>query len=358
MNSIEDYAMDLWDKMQEIQQNIRHIADKVDTEEATKNAFVMPFIQALGYNVFNPMEVVPEFTADHGIKKGEKVDYVINQNNQAIILIECKKLGASLNPHCASQLFRYFSVSEARFSILTDGNQYLFFTDLDKPNRMDERPFFSFKVESFDISDINQLKKFTKNNFNVKAILTTASDLKYTHAVKVILKEILTEPTQDFVKCFASKIYSGRLTQPVISQFTTIVQNATQQFINEQIDARLKSALSKNEQSLTEASYIESDKNVIETTQHEMDAFNIVRAILRQSLPIERITLRDTQSYCGVLLDDNNRKPICRFHFNTRNFYIGLFKEKKETKTPIESIDDIFNYANELLEAVSDYNER
>lgn len=62
--------------------------------------------------------------------------------------------------------------------------------------------------------------------------------------------------------------------------------------------------------------------------------------------------MRDTQSYCGVLLEDNNRKPICRFHLNRSQKYIGLFdQEKNETRQAIESVDDIYGFAEQLKAA-------
>ena len=64
--------MDLIDKLRELSARIPKQLDHIQTEEATKNALIMPFISALGYNVFDPTEVTPELNADVGIKKGEK----------------------------------------------------------------------------------------------------------------------------------------------------------------------------------------------------------------------------------------------------------------------------------------------
>lgn len=120
--------MDLIDQLRELALRIAKIKDSIQTEEATKNAMVMPFIQILGYNVFDPLEVTPELIADVGTKKGEKVDYAILREGKPIILFECKKVGSDLNINHASQLFRYFHVTEARFGVLTNGITYHFFT--------------------------------------------------------------------------------------------------------------------------------------------------------------------------------------------------------------------------------------
>ena len=136
--------MDFIDKIQELSARIPKQLNHIQTEEATKNALVMPFISALGYNVFDPTEVTPELCADVGVKKGEKVDYAILREGKPIILFECKHHAADLGKVHASQLYRHFSVTEARFSVLTNGLVYGFYTDLEAPNKMDERPFFEF----------------------------------------------------------------------------------------------------------------------------------------------------------------------------------------------------------------------
>jgi len=134
--------MDFKDQIKQLGERVIRLKDQIQTEEATKNAFIMPFIQALGYDVFNPLEVVPEFTADIGIKKGEKVDYAIMKEGQPIILIECKWWGDNLDVH-NSQLFRYFHTTKSKFGLLTNGIQFRFYTDLMETNKMDEKPFLS-----------------------------------------------------------------------------------------------------------------------------------------------------------------------------------------------------------------------
>ena len=352
--------MDLIDKIKDLASRIPKQLDHIQTEEATKNAFVLPFISALGYDVFNPTEVIPEFTADIGIKKGEKVDYAIKKDDDIIILIECKWSGADLHEDHASQLHRYFSATEARFGILTNGITYEFYSDIDEPNKMDSKPFFTFDVLGFQDHQVNELKKFTKAAFSLDDILTTASTLKYTGAIKKILEEELANPSEEFVRFFASQIFDGRLTKSVIEQFTKIVQEARKQFVNEKINERLKSALSANEQPKENLESEDpeepvADDNGIVTTAEEIDAYNVVKAILREVVDVRRIAMRDTKSYCGVLLDDNNRKPVCRLHFNYSQKYLGVFSDKKEERIQIESVDDIFKYSDKLKTVINEY---
>ena len=317
-------------------------------------------IGALGYDVFNPLEVVPEFTADIGSKKGEKVDYVIKKDGKIVILIECKWSGSDLHINHASQLYRYFSVTEARFAILTNGVTYQFYSDIDEPNKMDSKPFFEFNMLNFEDHQINELKKFTKAAFSLDDILNTASTLKYTGAIKKILEEELHKPSEAFVRFFASQTYDGRLTQPVIEQFTKIVKEARNQFINERLNERLKSALAANNsgESLDEEQIQagqEIKQSEIETTQEELDGYNVVKAIMREVVDVKRIHMRDAKSYCAILLDDNNRKPICRLHFNYSQKYLGVFSNKNEERIEIDGVDDIFKHADRLKSVMKEY---
>lgn len=351
--------MDLIDKMRELASKIPQQFDYLQTEEATKTALIMPFISALGYDVFNPLEVIPEFTADIGTKKGEKVDYAVKKDDKIIMLIECKWSGCDLDKEHASQLYRYFSATEARFGILTNGVRYLFYSDIEEPNKMDSKPFLEFDMLDFEEHDVKELKKFSKSAFSLEDILTTASKLKYAGAIRKILEQELESPSTQFVRFFASQIYDGKLTQNVIKKFTGIVKDAERQFINEKINERLKSALSADEQNkenqLTDEEISEDiDRNII-TTDEEIEGYNIVKAILREIIDVDRIAIRDRKNYCGILLDDNNRKPICRLHFNGSQKYIGLFAQKKEQRVAIDSLNDIFKYAEQLKAAIREY---
>ena len=354
--------MDLIDKLREISNEAPRRLEHIQTEEATKNAFVMPFIQALGYNVFNPMEVVPEFTADVGTKKGEKVDYAIMQDGKPIILIEAKSATSNLSEEHASQLFRYFSVTEARFGILTNGLQYHFHSDLEKANHMDEKPFLIIDMLNFDTRPIAQLKKFTKAAFDVDRILSSANELKYKREIRLLLESEYNQPSYDFVRHFTRPVYSGRLRESVIEEFTEIVKQAFREFLNDRIANRLQTAIDSTAGSNEEAggdiadeAEVEALSDGIETTQDELDGYYVVKSILRETVDLSRITMRDVRSYCGILLDDNNRQPICRLRFNRSVKYLSLFHTENEERVQIETVDDIYRYANELKAAAAKY---
>ncbi|MGY0522204.1 type I restriction endonuclease [Pseudomonas aeruginosa] len=350
--------MEFEEKLASLAAKIRQQKSAIQTEEATKNAFVMPFIQSvLGYDVFNPLEVVPEFTSDIGTKKGEKVDYAILKEGEIQILIESKKIGEPLNINHASQLFRYFHVTNARISILTNGQVYKFFTDLDAPNKMDEKPFLELDLLDIDDHAIPELQKLTKSAFDVESIINAAGELKYVGQIKRALASQFSQPDEDFVRLFASRVYEGIITQKVRDQFTLLTRKAASQFLSDQINERLKSAITGSSQpvlvaqpqaehSAPASQGEEEEKDRVVTTAEEIEGYTIVKAIVRSVVDVKRIAARDTQSYFGILLDDNNRKPIARLHFNRAQKYIGTFdSEKNETRHPIESLDDIFGYS-------------
>ena len=316
----------------------------------------MPFIQLLGYDIFDPTEVVPEFIADIGIKKGEKVDYAIFQNGVPIIIVECKNWREDLNVH-NSQLFRYFHVTKTRFSLLTNGIEYRFYTDLENANKMDEKPFLEFNICEVKENMISEIAKFHKSRFDVDKIVDNASSLKYTKEIKKVFNDELQQPSDEFIKFFASRVYSGNITAKVVGQFQELVHRALNQVLSEKVNDRLTSALSKEAETIQDEIEVGEDAvSRVTTTEEEMDAYRIVLAILRRKLPIHRIAHRDTQSYFGVLLDDNNRKPICRLHLNGGKKYIGLFDESKnETRQSIETVDDIYNFESQLLKTVEYY---
>lgn len=353
--------MDFIDHLRALASRIANTKDIIQTEEATKNAMIMPFIQILGYNVFDPLEVTPELIADVGIKKGEKVDYAILKDGNPIIIFECKKSGADLNINHAGQLFRYFHVTAARFGVLTNGLVYRFFTDLEQPNKMDEKPFFEFNILDFKDRDVDELKKFAKAAFDLDTILTTANDLKYTRSIQNRLAEWMTNPSEEFVRLVSSDLLGNkRFTPAVIDQFTLITKRAFEQLIGERINERLKGAMTPESAHVVElpaplAPITNDAEPQITTSEEEVEGFHAVRAILRGLVGAKRIVMRDAQSYCAILLDDNNRKPLCRLRFNnTQKLRLGIFNEKKEeVLMTLESVDDIFNYADQLKATLS-----
>ena len=281
------------EKIAALIQRLPKLRDHLQTEEATKNALVMPFISALGYDVFNPKEVVPEFTADIGTKKGEKVDYAIMSDGETIILIECKKANGDLSKENMSQLYRYFTVTKARIAILTNGIQYRFFSDLEETNKMDKKPFLELDLANPKPNTFAEVKKMAKEDFDLDRLLSTASELKYTSEIKKVLLAQSETPSDEFVRFFFQQVTpGGRFTATMKEQFSPLVSKAFQQFLSDKVSDRLRSAL-KSENDSTEnningAPEINQEPirpDGIETTEEEIEGYNIVRAIATKNIP-------------------------------------------------------------------------
>ncbi|MCK9640059.1 MAG: type I restriction endonuclease [Prolixibacteraceae bacterium] len=352
--------MDFKDLIKQIGDRVLKLKDQIHTEEATKNAFIMPFLQALGYDVFNPLEVVPEFISDIGLKKGEKIDYAIFKDGAPTILIECKHWAQNLSIH-DGQLLRYFHVSKAKFGLLTNGITYRFYSDLVDANKMDEKPFLEFNISEIKDTQIEELKKFHKTIFDAESIVNTASELKYINELKQLFQQELNNPSPEFVKHFARQVYPTSVTSKVLEQFTTLTKRSVQQHISDLITERLKTALTKEDEATKEQEAIQAEQTKVEenkvvTTEEELEGFMIVKTILRQKISVSRISHRDAQSYFAILLDDNNRKTICRLYLNGSKKYLAILDDqKKEIKKEILTLDDIFNHSETLLKIAESY---
>lgn len=339
----------------------------INTEEATKHSLVMPLLSILGYDVYDPREVVPEFDADVANRKGEKVDYAICINGQPTIFIECKSVNEPLDMH-RGQLVRYFQVvKDARFGILTNGVQYRFYTDIEDSNIMDQLPFLEFDLTTMTDDQIEELRKFSKPDFDPEKIHVNASKLKHMNALTKVLQKELEEPSEDFVRLLAGQVCKGRMTASVLEYFQGLVKSVIKSHISGLVRSRLESAMTANDQaqkddaatSSGETTSEETDQGIV-TTQEELDAFVIVKAILAMDKRSRgRIAYRDSKSYFAILLDDNARKPICRMILKENRKRILFFDQpenfQKESgaKTgevvEMQSIEDIYGFEDRLL---------
>ncbi len=350
------YKMDFVDEIKMFAKRIEELRPSIETEEATKTSIILPFFQQLlGYDVFNPEEFTPEFSADIGLKRAEKVDYAIKANGKPIIIIECKCLGECLKSHHA-QLFKYFAATAAKFAILTNGEDYQFYSDLDSPNQMDKTPFLEINLSKMKDEQISELKKFHKSNFDTKKILERASDLKYTNEFKNIFSEQLKNPSDDFVRFFLSIAYNKRQTQNAIEYFRLLLKKALHNYINELMNEKIKTALeSDSVESLKDIELELEEKNTkIHTTQEELESYVIVKTLLSSVVDVQNITYKDTGNYFAILYGTKNTNWICRLYLNSKTSkYIVLNTPGDEKlKVSIRNIYDIKNIKEQLKEIV------
>jgi hypothetical protein len=329
-------------------------SETIQTEEAVKTSVILPFLQALGYDVFNPAEVVPEFNADAVGKKGEKVDYAIQIDGDIAVLVECKGLATSLNEKHLSQLFRYFTVTNARFAVLTNGREYRFFSDLDEPNKLDKRPFFTFDLLDYSSAGLNELSKFSKPSFDVSNILEQAERLKYVSAIKGVMTDWMESPPEGLVKLISADVYDGRLNANARAMLASGIVSAFKEIVRDRLRQRLSSALEDNSSDAAEYSAPEKAEE-INTTPEEIEGWLLVKALLRGTIDVDRVFMRDAKSYCAILLDDNNRKPLARLHFNRARKYVGFFDGDAEERLEIEGLDDLMKHQGRLTAAAVKY---
>ena len=344
------------DNLRAIAARIRDHSSAILTEEAVKTAVVLPFLSALGYDVFDPNEVIPEFTADAVGKKGERVDYAVKVGGQIRILIECKPISTTLEKLHLAQLYRYFSVTSARFAMLTNGRTFNFYTDLDEPNKLDTIPFLIFDLADLQASILLELKRFAKGEFDFAGIRASASRLKYISSIKRRITEKLETPNEEIVRLFCAGLYDGRFTQATMDQFSPLTKAAFRDLIRDAVQTRLSTALADTSAPETaETAEVGEDLGQIVTTQEETEGFLIIKAIVRDVISATRVSIRDQKSYCGVLVDNNNRKPLARLHFNRSIKYVGLFDGGKEERVKITTLDNIYDLAERLRRSADAY---
>lgn len=345
----------LKDALKSLGTRIETLAPSITNEEQTKNAFIMPFFQTLGYDVFNPLEFVPEFTADVGIKKGEKVDYAMVIDGAPQILIECKSINENLTNH-DSQLFRYFGTTSSKFGLLTNGKEYRFYTDLDEQNKMDSTPFLTVDLTNIKDNQFLELAKFHKENFDVDKISSSAAELKYLNNLKLFLSENLNEPTESFITYLVSQIYDGIKTKSTLEKFSPIIKKGFNQFITERVNEKLSAALNTSVETKTpdtteEIQEVVQDDGII-TTPEELEAFTVFKVASKDFIDPSRLYYRDTKSYFGILIDDNNRKWVFRFYQKaTKNLIEIRDSGTFEIDTPI----DIAMYQDKIKQAIENY---
>lgn len=352
--------MDLIDHLQGLATRAEQTGESLTNEEATKMALIAPFIQALGYDIFNPTEVKPEFSADlPGIKQGERVDYAVLENGVPKILIEAKPYRTDLKTTEKGQLSRYFQATHARIGILSNGRQFLFFTDLDRPNLMDERPFAEIDLSDLKAAPIEQIKQLSKSMFDLDTLLSSAERLKYLRGVKEEIRAEFSEPSDWLVKEMARRVHTAeRVSGQLVEKFKPIVADAIKAVINDRINDRLSSAMEveKQPQSPDETPEdtitTDSEEGVV-FTEEEREGLYIVRAICANTVDPSRLTEKDTKNYCNILLDGNNWKSILRMHFNGPKKKLEIFDDGEPRLVTLEKLTDIYHHSNRIHAALN-----
>ncbi len=334
--------------------------DHVQTEQGTRNALINPFIRdVLGFDVEDVRDVRPEFTADIGDKKGEKVDYAIMVNGQPVILIEAKRAGTTLDTEKPNQLLRYFgTVKTARYGIFTDGVKYFFYSDLEADNVMDSRPFLTLDLqEEVQTKTAHAIEKFSKEAFDPDEIRGRARQMMYTSQIKRELHHQLEQPSDDFVRLLMNNVYEGLKTRERVTEFQSFVKAAAEDVIEEKLNERWNAVRRRDDEETAAANEPEPhttkvDADEIVTTEDEIAAFQSVRVILYDIVDPSRVMMRDRKTVCLILLDDNQRKTVCRLYFSENRLRVAIpdatGSDQVET---LERVEDIAKHAEIIRDA-------
>ena len=354
--------MDFTDRVKAFAASVPQKLESIKTEEATKNYLVMPFIQQiLGYNPFDPNELVPEYDANVGAARKFKLDYAILQDGNPSMLIECKCYGNDFGSDREwSQLFAYFMATDARIGILTNGVIYNFYADLERPNKMDKTPFLELDLLNLKESIIRELSKLTKSAFDVDDAIESASELKYVGGIKALLKKQMKSPDEDFLKFFFRQLcpdnnFTGQLKQ----DFFGYTLRGIKEFITEEMKHLLDDAVNPPE-SEPEPVREPADNNS-EFTEDEREGYYILRAILSSVVDPSRVTYRDRKSYCNILLDNNGNRQIVRLYFNNPSkkqlevYFINANGNKETEMIGIDNLNEIYQYADRFKQITMSY---
>lgn len=311
------------DDIAKVAEQVRKRAEAVSGEEATKMGLIVPFFSTLGYDVFDPTEVIPEYIADFAIKKAgqlEKVDYAVSISGSIVMLVEAKARDKKPEAH-DGQLKRYFNgLRSAKVAIVTNGIEYLFFTDLRHENMMDDEPFFIFNILSHDQKQIENLKFFHRDNFDALVIKRQAEEMVYLNGMTQLVDSLLRSPSDEFIRFLVSQLgnigpryaIEGRITSSVIEKFRPIVKKSIQGSLVELMTQSISKEMGQSSeisstQPIEEADDIQDESEQasedvkIETTAEELEAFEKIKSIAAQSKNYTlEVKYKDVVSYFGV----------------------------------------------------------
>jgi len=312
------------DDIAKIAEQVRKRAEAVSGEEATKMGLIVPFFSTLGYDVFDPTEVIPEYIADFAIKKSgqmEKVDYAISISNAIVMLVEAKARDKKPEAH-DGQLKRYFNgLRSAKVAIVTNGIEYLFFTDLRHENIMDDEPFFIFNIFNYEPKQVENLKFFHRDNFDVLVIKRHAEEMVYLTGMTQLVDSLLRSQSDEFIRFLISQLgnigsrytIESKITSKVIEKFRPIVKKSIQgslvELMTQSISKEMgqSSEISSPTQLMEEVEEIQdeleqsSEDIKVETTTEELEAFEKIKSIAARSNACSlEVKYKDVISYFGL----------------------------------------------------------
>ncbi|CAN5622909.1 type I restriction endonuclease [soil metagenome] len=301
-------------------------------EEAAKQSLVVPFLQVLGYDVWDPREVQPEYIADFAKKKSngqmEKIDYALHIGSAPGIFIECKAADKELDEHDA-QLARYFNATPSvRVAVLTNGVRLKIFTDLQQPNIMDDKPWLDVDLRNVRQAEIDALKRLRKADFDAEQVVSLAEEMVYYNVMVAFMAAQLRDPSEAFVRFIAGEIPTiGRITSKIVERLTPIIRKA----IQASIVAHVERSFSREPEPLPEpvaapppppVTMGETREGVV-TTVEELECFSLISTMIKEVHPDAIVSYRDSKSYFTII-QKNVRKWFVRLGVERQPYWVAF----------------------------------
>jgi hypothetical protein len=307
--------MSFTEDMAKLSEQIRRRYEQVVGEEATKMALIIPFFSALGYDVYDPREVIPDYTADFALKKAgqsEKVDYAIAINDDIVILVEAKACRQKFDV-TEGQLKRYFSgLKKTNIAVVTNGIEYRFFTDLLEANVMDKEPFFIFNILEHNQEDVEHLKLFIRDNFDATAIYRQAEEMVYVQGITQLLSNLFVNPSDKFVRFLLAELSTvspsykfSRITSKVIEKFKRITKKSIQGSLTELMNSSITPVVEEviDTSNIFQTLDLEQEIQQDQTREEAIAVFEKIKAITQTSENYKlEVQYKDTNSYLGIHL--------------------------------------------------------
>lgn len=329
--------------------HVKKVGEHCSTEETTKQALILPLLDILGFNPYDPTKVLAEFAADFpGVKATERVDYALYCNGQPVMFIEAKSYSSNLTNH-APQLSRYFNSSlGVTIGAITNGREWRFFTDLINPNVMDEKPFLIVDFTKANPEDLTQLAEFKHDNFHAEKLRFFAEENQYIQQFKTVIRKSINDVDIDFVRYVAQQANIQRqLNAKFLESIQPFVQQAVQQAISDTVVKGLSSPTiitaqpvehkptEVQHQEVTETPepdfIVNPDNEKIITTKDEQDLLKIITELF----PEVEIEGRDTESYYSILYQNKTNRWLLRYDVNRKRptiFFIVPMDDSRKSE--------------------------
>lgn len=300
----------LREQIESYSKRVKDLAEHVKgNEQATKMSLIGPFFTMLGYDLTDPRECIPEYKADFGKERSTKpIDWAFLHSGNFAFFVEAKEVGRKLSGF-DEQLADYFAKDpNVKLGILTNGAHWRFFTDVVNSNVMDREPFATWDVFNDSQPPFDVITLLQKSQFNPELIRAYAQRQR---AQSLLVSELsrLLEPASEFTKLAIANIETRNLTQAVTESWKSIVASALNEWARQRM---LTAALERPD---TTAADVKSEASRIETTQEELDAFEVVKNLLGESLPV---AFEDSAAYFKIHIIDRRTWVIARLQLGRK----------------------------------------